>query len=74
MIEFNAEIMKKVEQKERNYYYLRKCIETYTCPKCGEHLQSHMAPGKPSTDVYECSSCGFTREETYPPQRERYED
>jgi heterodisulfide reductase subunit A-like polyferredoxin len=35
MIKFNEEIMKKVEQKEKEAKYIARCLDANICPKCG---------------------------------------
>jgi len=63
MTEFNEEIMKKVEQKERNDKYFDRCLSTRTCPKCGAELTSNYCGGLFTLygkTEYKCTSCGFT--------------
>lgn len=63
MVEFNEEIMKKVEQKEKNGEYLDRCLSTRTCPKCGKKLTSSYHGGfftLYGKIEYKCTSCEFT--------------
>ena len=59
-MEFNEEIMKKVEQKERRDNYVRRCLDVCICPKCGENLTRKALP---YTNVvqFDCTSCKFKK-------------
>ena len=60
MIEFNEEIMRKVEQKEKEATYFNRCLEAYICPTCGEKLESRITNDENLPDeVFQCVSCKF---------------
>lgn len=57
---FNEEIMKKVEDKEKELNYIKRCIDTRICPDCGEALERRLTDDENLPDeVFQCSSCAF---------------
>lgn len=62
MVEFNEEIMKKVEQKERNDNYFNRCLKAGICPKCGHDLDEYEDHFGPTSD-FVCTKCGFKAED-----------
>lgn len=60
MVEFNEEIMKKVEQKEKEANYFNRCLAMRVCPSCGESLERCITDDENLPDeVFKCSSCKF---------------
>lgn len=53
MVKFNEEIMKRVEQKERESAYLKRCLDVDICPVCGNNIRYVW-----HEKLYSCK-CGF---------------
>lgn len=56
MANFNTEIMKKVEQKEKEGAYFRRCLAVDICPECGDELKYEFLDD--GEELYICK-CGF---------------
>lgn len=59
MAKFNAEIMERVEEKEKEANYFSRCLGVHICPMCGGHLESHVTNGNLPDEIFKCSSCEF---------------
>lgn len=60
MTKFNEEIIRKVEEREKESNYLKRCIGACICPDCGEALERHITDDENLPDeVFNCSSCKF---------------
>jgi len=53
----SEEILEKVEKKEKEDHYTRRCLAVKVCPNCGETLTYRSY--KHGGGEYTCDSCSF---------------